>query len=142
MNYLKENKELLIKYLFIIISNILIYILSNFYFKNFEYSSIIMFLIVIAFDMFIYYYKGTKKFKIYLDIISCFVIGLILLLFIDDPIYYSCILFNLFFANNIAFMQSRKSEKVFLRGLQYLLIIFITILCMILNLLILFIFMI
>lgn len=142
MNYLKENKELLIKYLFIIISNILIYILSNFYFKNFEYGSIIMFLIVIAFDMFIYYYKGTKKFKIYLDIISCFVIGLILLLFIDDPIYYSCILFNLFFANNIAFMQSRKSEKVFLRGLQYLLIIFITILCMILNLLILFIFMI
>ena len=142
MNYLKENKELLIKYLFIIISNILIYILSNFYFKNFEYSSIIMFLIVIAFDMFIYYYKGTKKFKIYLDIISCFVIGLILLLFIDDPIYYSCILYNLFFANNIAFMQSRKSEKVFLRGLQYLLIIFITILCMILNLLILFIFMI
>lgn len=136
MKYIKENKELLLKYLMIIISNIVLYILTSFYFRNYEYGSIIMFVLIVIDDYIIYNYKGTKKFKIYLDILCCFIVGLIMLFFKNDALLYSYYLFNLFFANNIVFMQSRKSEKIFNRGLQYISILLLTILCMVLNIVI------
>lgn len=137
MKYIKENKDLLLKYVMIIISNILIFILSNYYLKVFgDYSSIIMFILIVIDGMIICYYKGTKKFKVYLDIICCFSIGLLMLLFVKDAVFYSYYIFNLFFANNIVFIQTRKSDKFFIRALQYMSIILITILCMFLNLLV------
>ena len=135
MKYLRENKILLIKYLMIIIFNTIIYVLSNYYFRDYEYGSIIMFIIIVISGLIIYKYKEKLRFKIYLDIICCFITGLLLYIFIDDAIMYSYYLFNIFFANNIVFMISRKSEKIFIRGLQYLSIIFITILAMFLDLL-------
>lgn len=136
MKYIKNNKELLIKYLFIIISNILIYIICNFYFKTSMYKDIITLLIVVIVDMIIYYYKGTRKFIYYLDLLTNFIIGLILMLFIKDSLSYSNALFSLFFANNIIFMRSRFSDKFLKKTLQYLMIFIYTILTMFVNLLI------
>ena len=47
-----NNKVLYLKYLFILISNILVYILCNFYFDTYKY--ILMILITVVVDMFIY----------------------------------------------------------------------------------------
>ena len=135
MKYLKENKSLLLKYLLIIISNILVYILSSYYFRNFEFGSIIMFILVVIVDMLIYHYKGKKVFKVYLDILCCFIIGLLMFFLLYNVIIYSYFLFNLFFANNIVFMYSRKSEKIFIKALQYISVMLITLLCMFLNIL-------
>ena len=67
-----NNKVLYLKYLFILISNILVYILCNFYFDTYKY--ILMILITVAIDMFIYYYKKKSEFKFYLDIICNFMV--------------------------------------------------------------------
>ena len=40
--YIKENKKLLIKYSLIIVSNILLVILNNFYLKNNNYKNMIL----------------------------------------------------------------------------------------------------
>lgn len=134
MDYLKKNKDLLINYLLIIISNILLYIFCGFYLKNFEYASIIMFLLIVIVGLIIYNFRNCIKFKIYLDIICCVLLGFVMMFFENKPIMYSYNLFNMFFANNIVFMLSRKSEKYFKRVLQYILIIVIAILCMLINL--------
>lgn len=136
MKYVKDNKELLIKYLFIIINNILIHVICSFYFKTSMYKDIVILLIVVIVDMIIYYYKGTKKFIYYLDILTNFIIGLILMLFIKDSLSYSNALFSLFFANNIIFMRSRFSDKFLKKTLQYLMIFIYTILTIFVNLLI------
>lgn len=136
MKYIKENKELLLKYLLIIITNIIIYILCSFYFKTSTYKNIIMLLIVVILDMIIYHYKGTNKFNIYLDLITNILIGLILLILERNMLNYSNVLVSLFIANNIVFTRSRISEKFLKKTLQYIMILINTIICMFINLLI------
>lgn len=138
MKYFKENKILLQKYLFIMLFNIIIYILTSFYLKTNDIQSIIMLLIVFCFDMFIYYYKEKVKFKYYLDIITNIVVGIILLFLINDFYIYSVTLLSLFLANNIVYMKSRISDIFIIRSLQYALTFLITILCIFINLLIIF----
>ena len=67
-----------------------------------------------------------------------FILGLIMLLFEKDPLSYAYVIFNFFFANNIVFMISRKSKNVLKRGVQYVLVMFFTLLYMILNLMVLY----
>lgn len=126
-----KSKNLFLKYLFIIISNILIYILCNFYFDSYKYVFMLLFSVVL--DMFIYYYKGTIKYKFYYDIVCNFIVGLILLLFIKNEYNYMSVLFSLFLSNNVIFMRSRLSEKFFKKFLQYLLIFIYTIVCIFIN---------
>ena len=134
MKYIKENKELLIKYLFIIITNILLYILCGFYFKNSMYKDIILLLATVVIDMIIYHYKGIKKFNLYLDIVCNIIIGSILLFFERNMLNYSNILVSLFIANNIIFTRSRLSDNFWLKTLQYIMILISTIICMFINL--------
>lgn len=136
MTYLKNNKSLMMKYLLIIITNIIIYILCNFYFKASIYKDMIILLIVAIIDLIIYYYKGEKEFKFYLDLSTNFIIGLILMIFIRDSLSFSNAIFSLFFANNIIFMRSRFSDKFLKKTLQYLMIFIYTVLVMFINLLI------
>ena len=136
MKFLEKNKELFSKYLLIIISNILLFILCDFYLKNFEYASIVLFLLIVIDGLVIYNYKGVKKFNVIYDILTCFIIGLIMLLMERDIFVYSYYIFVLFFANNIVFMLSRKSEKYFIKLLQYFLTLVLTILCMFMNLIV------
>ena len=75
MKYFRENKSLLLKYLMIIITNILLFIFCEYYFRNSEYSSIVTFMSVTIFDYIIYYYKKTKKFVVCIDILCCFIVG-------------------------------------------------------------------
>ena len=132
-NYINNNKELIKKYILIILANIIIYILGNFYFKNLEYKDILIFLLILIVSTVIYFYKGTKIFKYELDIISNLITGLLLLPFIKKDIDYSTILFTIFFANNIVYMKSRASEKLLRRSFQYLSILLITVISMIIN---------
>ena len=73
MKYIKENKELLFKYFLVLISNILIYFICDFYFASNKY--ILMMVIAIIVDLIIYYYMGTKVFKYYLDFIVNFIVN-------------------------------------------------------------------
>ena len=136
MKYIKENKELLLKYLLVIITNIIISIMCNFYFKNTEYRYLIMLGLAVIIDFIIYYYKGTKVFNTYLDFITNFIIGLILIIFCKYQLDYASICFSLIFANNIIFMRSRYSDKFFKRSLQYLLILIFSIISLFINTLI------
>lgn len=124
MKFIKENKELILKYLYIIVSNILIVILCNFYFRNSDYKDIFILFIALIIDMIIYYYKGKRKFKFLLDIISNIIVGVLLLLFYRDSISYGIVLFSLFFSNNITFIRSRLKDNFWLNTLQYILVFF------------------
>ena len=134
MNYLKDNKVLLLKYLGVIVSNILIYILINFYCKNIENNFLIMCVVAIGFNIFIFYYKEKVICKYYLDLLCCVVSGFILNFFIKDDLIYSTILFTLFFANNVIFMKNRKEGKVLSKMFSYLLVLVITVVAMFFNL--------
>ena len=134
MKYLKDNKVLLLKYLGVIVSNILIYILINFYCKNIENNFLIMCVVAIGVNIFIFYYKEKVICKYYLDLLCCVVSGFILYFFIKDDLMYSTILFTLFFANNVIFMKNRKEGKALSRMFSYLLVLVITILAMFVNL--------
>ena len=136
MEYLKKNKLMFYKYMLVIIFNIIIYILTNFYFNSSDSGTIVMLIVVLIIDLFILNYKEKTIFKYYLDIICNILIGFILLIFINDFYYYSTILLSLYLSNNIVFMRSRISDKFLKRSLQYLLTFFITIFCMFINLLI------
>ena len=135
MKYIKDNKELLIKYLLVLISNIILFILCNFYFSNSKYMTLTLLFIIIILDMIIYYYRGNKTYKWYLDIICNIVVGIILMLFIKDRLEYSNILLSIFLANNIIFMRSRYSDKIYKICIQYLMIFGYTIICMFINIL-------
>lgn len=132
-NYINNNKELIKKYILIILTNIIIYILGSFYFKNLEYKDILIFLLILIISTVIYFYKGTKKFRYELDIVSNVITGLLLIPFIKKDIDYSTILFTILFSNNIVYMKSRANEKLLFRGLQYLGILLITIISMIIS---------
>ena len=134
MNYLKDNKVLLLKYLGVIVSNILIYILVSFYCKNIENNFLIMCVVAIGFNIFIFYYKEKVICKYYLDLLCCVVSGFILNFFIKDDLIYSTILFTLFFANNVIFMKNRKEGKVLSKMFSYLLVLVITVVAMFFNL--------
>lgn len=136
MKYIKENKKILLKYLFVIITNILLYIFCSFYLKNSTYKDIIMLLIVVIVDIVIYYYKGIEKFNLYLDLLCNIIVGFILLIFERNMLSYSKILVSLFIANNIVFTRSRLSNKFWMKILQYIMILINTIICMFINLLI------
>lgn len=134
MKYLKDNKVLLLKYLGVIVSNILIYILVSFYFKNIENNFLIMCVFAIGFNIFIFYYKEKVICKYYLDLLCCIISGFILNFFIRNDLMYSTILFTLFFANNVIFMKNRKEGKVLSKMLNYLLVLVITVVAMFVNL--------
>ena len=113
MKYIKENKKLLLKYLFVIITNILLYIFCSFYLKNSTYKDIIMLLIVVIVDIVIYYYKGTKKFNLYLDLLCNIIVGFILLIFERNMLSYSKILVSLFMCSliGIIMMLMHKAQR-------------------------------
>jgi len=134
MKYLINNKKMLLKYIGIIISNILIYILVSFYFKKYEHNFLIMFFLCAIFDYIIYIYKGKVKFNYLLDLLVCLIIGFILNFIIKDNTIYTTVLFSLFISNNFIFMRSRINDNFFRLMLQYLMIIIITIISMLINL--------
>lgn len=120
MKYFKDNKQLILKYIYIFIMNILLFILCSFYFKSSQYKYLIMLLLNIISNMFIYYYKGTLKFKIYLDFILNILLSLILIIFINNSLDYCSVVFSLLFSNNIIFIRSRLSDNFIKRSIQYL----------------------
>ena len=120
MKYLKDNKQLLLKYVYMFIMNILLFIICNFYFNSSQYKYLIMMLLNIISNMFIYYYKGTVKYKIYLDFILNITLSLILLLFINNTYDYCSVVFSLLFSNNIIFIRSRLSANFIKKSIQYL----------------------
>ena len=134
MKYINDNKIILKKYGYVMLFNILIYIIFNFYFKSSDTGFAIMLVIDFIINLFIYNYKDKIKYKYYLDIICNFIVGLILLLFIKNEYKYIIVIFSLFLSNNIVFMKSRLSDKLLLRSLQYMLIFLLTILCLLINL--------
>ncbi len=121
MKFIKENKNLLLKYLLIIVSNIIIVILSNYYFKNSYYKDLYMLFIIIIFDFIIYFYHGKVKFNYVYDFIVNIIICLSLM-FINDKMSYFITMFNVTFSNNIVFMRSRIVDKFWIKTLQYVLI--------------------
>lgn len=134
--YINENKNLILQYLYIIISNILVTILVNYYFKNFIYKDILLLGLVLIFDMVIYYYKGKNRFVFYLDLLVNIFVGLLILVSTNKLIDYSTILLSLFLANNIVYVRSRLSDSFIKMTLQYFLVLVYTILGMILNIII------
>ena len=136
MNFIKENKLLLTKYLFILISNILMVIICNFYFKDSLYKDIILLFIIIILNMLIYYYKEKIKFRMHLDFITNIIIGILLMAIFKDPILYGSTLFSLVFSNNIIFNRSRLKESFFKKTLQYIIMIVLTLCSLFINLLI------
>lgn len=135
MKIIKENKELLLKYLLVIITNIILYIFCGFYFKKFIHKDILMLLAVVIMDMLIYHYRGKVKFNLYLDLVCNIIIGFILFIFEKNMNSYSQIIVSLFIANNIIFTRSRLSDKFLIKSLQYVSIILNTIISMFINLL-------
>ncbi|MBQ3021300.1 MAG: hypothetical protein IJD92_03655 [Bacilli bacterium] len=133
MKWFKDNKQLLYKYLLVLIFNIILHILCNYYFKNSEYVSIYLLFAVLISNLIIYYIKGIVRYKYYLDIILNVILGFIIILFTKDFYIYSTSLFSIVLANNIIFMRSRLSEKLLKKTLQYLLILLISILCVSIN---------
>ena len=132
--YIKNNKIILLKYLYIIISNILIYILTSYYLRNIENNFLVTFFIVIISNIIILNYKQKIKCIYYLDFISCVIIGIILNFFIKTDLTYSTIIFTIFFANTISFNRTRNEEKILKKLLQYLLVILTTIFSMFISL--------
>ena len=133
MKYLRDNKCLFLNYIYIFISNILVYILSNFYFRNIEYKDLIMLLIVVVIDYFIFL-KYKSKFILYFDFIINFLIGLLLMLFSKDNLSYATSLFSIVFANNIVFVKSRVSDKILKKNFQYFMAFINTMLILFFNL--------
>jgi len=134
MKYINDNKSLLIKYGLIIIFDIIIYILCNYYFKSSDTGYVIMLFVVFIFNLFIYNYKGQVLFKYHLDIICNLIVGIIFLLFIKNNYSYIVVTFSLFLSNNIVFMKSRISDKILLRSIQYALIFLFTLLSTVISL--------
>lgn len=134
--YINENKNLILQYLYIIISNILLTILVNYYFKNFIYKDILLLGLVLIFDMVIYYYKGKNRFVFYLDFLVNIFVGLLILVSTNKLIDYSTILLSLFLANNIVYVRSRLSDSFIKMTLQYFMVLVYTILGMLLNIII------
>ena len=134
MKYLKDNNQLLMKYLLIIVFNVILFIFTNFYLKNFEYKLLVLMGVVVLVDMIIYYLKGTIKFITRYDFIANFISGLILMLFLKDDLEYSKVILSVFFGNNIVFIRSRFSDNFLKRSGQYALILINTILSMFLSL--------
>ena len=134
--YINENKNLILQYLYIIISNILVTILVNYYFKNFIYKDILLLGLVLIFDMVIYYYKGKNRFVFYLDLLVNIFVGLLILVSTNKLIDYSTILLSLFLANNIVYVRSRLSDSFIKMTLQYFMVLVYTILGMLLNIII------
>ena len=133
MKYIKDNKKLLIKYLILLILNVVVTILCNYYFKDVRYKDIILLFVVVICDLVIYYFKGIVKYIWYLDIICNFIVGLVCMIFIKDMYNYTSVLLSLFLANNIIFMRSRYSDKIYKKFIQYIKIFIYTILCMFIN---------
>ena len=79
--------------------------MCNFYFKNTEYRYLIMLGLAVIIDFIIYYYKGTKVFNTYLDFITNFIIGLILIIFCKYQLDYASICFSLIFAKFTIFIN-------------------------------------
>jgi len=71
MKYIRDNKVMLLKYLSVVVSNILLYILVSFYFRNVENNFLILFVVVAIFDYIIFNYKDKIKYNYLLDIICC-----------------------------------------------------------------------
>lgn len=134
--YINENKNLILQYLYIIISNILVTILVNYYFKNFIYKDILLLALVLIFDMVIYYYKGKNRFVFYLDLLVNIFVGLLILVSTNKLIDYSTMLLSLFLANNIVYVRSRLSDSFIKMTLQYFMVLAYTILGMLLNIII------
>lgn len=134
MKFIKNNKDLLIKYLSVIVSNILIYILISFYFRSMEHNFLIMCILSIVANTIIFNYKEKVKTNYWLDLLCCIVVGIVLNILIDSDLMYSTILFTMFFSNNVVFMRSRLEDKFIKRMIQYLMILFITILAMFISL--------
>ena len=135
MEYIKNNKLLLLKYLFIIIINFLVYIFVNFYFNSSSYKEIIMLFSVIILDTIIYYYKEKTIFIWYYDYVVNSIVGLILMCFFRNAIDYGTVLFSIFLSNNIIFIRSRLSDKFLLKNLQYILMLINSILNLFISLL-------
>ena len=133
MKYFNENKMLLKKYGLIILFNILAYLLCNFYFNSSDTGYIIMLLVVLIFNLFVFNYKEKTKYKYYLDLLCNFLVGVILLLFIKNTNLYIIVTFSLYLSNNIVFMKSRLSEKIILRSIEYALIFLLTLLSTIIS---------
>jgi len=133
MKYFKENKELIKKYLYVILFNIISYFLCDFYFNSSDKGYVVMLLVVFLFDLFIFNYKNKIKCKYILDLLSNLLVGLILQLFIKDINTYIIVTFSLFLSNNIVFMKTRLSEKLLLRSIEYALIFLLTLLLTITN---------
>jgi len=133
MKYFNENKMLLKKYGLIILFNILAYLLCNFYFNSSDTGYIIMLLVVLIFNLFVFNYKEKTKYKYYLDLLCNFLVGVILLLFIKNINLYIIVTFSLYLSNNIVFMKSRLSEKIILRSIEYALIFLLTLLSTIIS---------
>lgn len=136
MNYIKERKVLLLKYLSIIVGNILLYILCNYYFNGWTYKDILLLLLVVVVDMIIYSYKEKKVCEPYLDMLTNLIVGFILMFFIDNNVVYSNVLLSIVFPNNIVFMRSRYSDKKWKKFLQYLMILIYTIISLFINVLV------
>lgn len=133
MKYLKDNKLLILKYLFIFISNILIYYFSSFYLKSINNKEIIMFFIIFIMDYIIYFYKSKTRFKYVYDIIINILLSLILIIFEKNTYLYGINLFSIVLANNIVFMISRYNENIYKRTLQYLWILIGSIIILIIG---------
>lgn len=133
MKYFNENKMLLKKYGLIILFNIIAYLLCNFYFNSSDTGYIIMLLVVLIFNLFVFNYKEKTKYKYYLDLLCNFLVGVILLLFIKNINLYIIVTFSLYLSNNIVFMKSRLSEKILLRSIEYALIFLLTLLSTIIS---------
>lgn len=130
------NKDLILQYLYIVISNLLLTIFVNYYFKNFIYKDILLLVLVLIFDVIIYYYKGKNKFIFYLDLFVNIIIGLLILLFTSKLVDYSNMLLSLFLANNIVYVRSRLSDSFIKMTLQYFMVLVYTVLGMFINIMI------
>jgi len=134
MKFINNNKELLKKYLGIIIFNVITYILIGFYFKNMEYNFLIMFALTIIIDLVILNIKESSKCIIWLDFITCLIVGFLLSIFIKDDLTYSVCIFSFYLANNFIFCHTRKETKFFKIVFQYAISIFIILASMFINL--------
>lgn len=134
MKYIKENKDLLKKYITILIFNLIAYIICNFYFNSSDTGYIVMLLVVFLFNLIVYTYNDKVIFKYHLDLLLNFLVGFILLLFVKNINIYVIVIFSLFLGNNIVFMKSRISDKFLLRSIQYALIFLLTLLSTSINL--------
>ena len=133
MKYINDNKNLLKKYSLIIIFNIIMYLLCDFYFKSSDTGYVVMLLIVFIFNLFVYNYKEKTIFKYYLDLLCNLIVGTILLIFIKNINIYIIVTFSLYLSNNIVFMKSRLNEKLIMRSIQYALIFLLTLLSTIIS---------